>query len=84
MQGRIGFITWEGSFSRWDKEVHKITYEIVLELTEFSSEVKDSQDQDNCVKRALFVLGDRILLIKETKIFNIKKKLIDSWKLKLI
>ena len=60
----------------WDKEVHKITYKIVSELIEFSSEVKDTQE--NCVKRALFALDDRILLKKETKIFNIKKKFIDS------
>ena len=60
----------------WDKEVHKITYKIVLELIEFSSEVNDTHE--NCVKRALFALDDRILLKKETKIFNIKKKLIDS------
>ena len=57
----------------WDKEVHKITYKIVSELIEFSSEVKDTQE--NCVKRALFALDDRILLKKETKIFNIKKKI---------
>ena len=56
----------------WDKEVHKITYKIVSELIEFSSEVKDTKE--NCVKRALFVLDDRILLKKETKIFNTKKK----------
>ena len=56
----------------WDKEVHKITYKIVSELIEFSSEVKDTQE--NCVKRALFALDDRILLKKETKIFNTKKK----------
>ena len=60
----------------WDKEVHKITYKIVLELIEFSSEVNDTHE--NCVKRALFALDDRILLKKETKIFHIKKKLIDS------
>ena len=60
----------------WDKEVHKITYKIVLELIEFSSEVNDTHE--NCVKRALFALDDRILLKKETKIFNTKKKLIDS------
>ena len=66
----------------WDKEVHKITYKIVSELIEYSPEVKDTQE--NCVKRALFALDDRILLKKETKIFNIKKKLIDSWKIKLI
>ena len=65
-----------------DKEIHKITYKIVSELIEFLSEVKDTQE--NCVKRALFALDDRILLKKETKIFNIKKKLIDSWKIKLI
>ena len=66
----------------WDKKVHKITYKIVSELTEFPSEVKDTQE--NCAKRALFALDDRILLKKETKIFNIKKKLIDSLKTKLI
>ena len=60
----------------WDKEVHKITYKIVSDLIEFSSEVRDTQE--NCVKRALFSLDDRILLKKETKIFNIEKKLIDS------
>ena len=60
----------------WDKEVHEITYKIVSELIEFSSEVKDTQE--SCVKRDFFALGDRILLKKETKIFNIKKKLIDS------
>ena len=81
MQGRIGFITWEGSFSRWYK-VHKITYKIVLELIEFSSEVKDSQDQENCVKRALFALGDRILLMKKTKIFNIEEKVDKFLKIK--
>ena len=59
----------------WDKEAHKITYKIVSELIEFSSEVKDTQE--NRVKRALFALDDRILLEKETKIINIKKKLID-------
>ena len=57
-------------------EVHRITYKNVSELIEYSSEVKDTQE--NCVKRALFALDDRILLKKETKIFNIKKKLIDS------
>ena len=51
-----------------DNEVHKI----VSELIEFSSEVKDTEE--NCVERALFALDDRILLKKETKIFNIKKK----------
>ena len=56
----------------WDKEVHKITYKIVSEIIEFSSEVKDTQE--HCVKRALFALDDRKLLKKETKIFNIKKK----------
>ena len=60
----------------WDKEVHKLTYKIALELIEFSSEIKDTHE--NCLKRALFALDDRILLKKETKIFNIKKKLIDS------
>ena len=60
----------------WDKEVHKITYKIVSEIIEFSSEVKDTQE--HCVKRALFALDDSQLLKKETKIFNIKKKLIDS------
>ena len=49
----------------WDKEVHKTTYKIVSELIEFSSEVKDTQE--NCVKRALFALDDRILLKKETE-----------------
>ena len=56
----------------WDKEVQKITYKIVSELIEFSSEIKDTKE--NCVKRALFALEDRILLKKETKIFNTKKK----------
>ena len=56
---------------RWDKKVHKITYKIVSELTDFSSEVKDTRE--NYLKRALFALDDRILLKKETKIFNIKK-----------
>ena len=56
----------------WDKEAHKVTYKIVSELVEFSSEVKDTQE--NCVKRALFALDDRILLKKETKIFNIKER----------
>ena len=55
----------------WDKEVHKITYKIVSELIEFSSEVKGTQK--NCFKRAIFALDDRILLKKETKIFSIKK-----------
>ena len=57
----------------WYKEVYKITYKSVSELTEFSSEVKDTQE--SCFKRAFFALDDRILLKKETKIFNIKK----SW-----
>ena len=56
----------------WDKEVHKIIYEIVLELTEFSSEDKDTLEI--CVKRTLFALDDRIFLKKERKMFNIKKK----------
>ena len=60
----------------WDKEVHKTTYKIVSELIEFSSEVKDTQE--NCVKRALFALDEKILLKKETKIFSIKEKWIDS------
>ena len=60
----------------WDKEVYKITYKIVSEFIEFLSEVEDTQE--NCVKRVLFALDDRILLKKETKIFNIKKKLVDS------
>ena len=64
------------SLGWWDKEVHKITYKTVSELIEFSSEVKDTQE--NCVTRALFALDDRILLKKETKIFNKKKELIDS------
>ena len=57
---------------RWDKKVHKITYKIVSELTDFSSKVKDTRE--NYLKRALFALDDRILLKKETKIFNIKRK----------
>ena len=55
----------------WDTEVHKITYKIVSELIEFSSEAKDTQE--NCVKRALFALDDRILLKKETKYSVLKK-----------
>ena len=55
----------------WDKEVDKITYKIVSELIKFSFEVKDTQKI--YVKRTLFALDDRILLKKETKIFNIKK-----------
>ena len=57
----------------WDKEVDKITCKIVSELIKFSFEVKDTQKI--YVKRTLFALDDRILLKKETKIFNIKK----SW-----
>ena len=53
----------------WDTKVHKIIYQIVSELIEFSSEVKDTQEK--CVNRALFALDDRILLKKEIKIFNI-------------
>ena len=49
----------------WDKEVHKITNKIVLELIDFTLE--------NCVKGALLAMDDRILLKKETKIFSIKK-----------
>ena len=60
----------------WDMEVHRITYKNVSELIEYSSEVKDSQE--SCVKRALFPLDERILLKKETKIFSIKEKWIDS------
>ena len=60
------------SLGWWDKEVQKITYKIVSELIEFSSEIKETKE--NCVKRALFALDDRILLKKETKIFNTKKK----------
>ena len=56
----------------WDMEVHRITYKNVSELIEYLSEVKDTQK--NCVKRALFALDERILLKKETKIFNIKEK----------
>ena len=53
----------------WDTKVHKIIYQIVSELIEFSSEVKDTQEK--CVNRALFTLDDRILLKKEIKTFNI-------------
>ena len=49
----------------WDKEVHKMTYKTVSELTEFSSEVTDTQE--NCVKRALFALNDKISLKKRNK-----------------
>ena len=49
----------------WDKEVYKITYKIVSELIEFSSDVEDTQE--NCVKRALFALDNRILLKKRNK-----------------
>ena len=59
------------SLGWWDKEVHKITYKVVSQLTEFSSEVKDTQAK--CVKRASFVLDDRILLNKK-KIYSILKK----------
>ena len=59
----------------WDMEVHRITYKNVSELIEYSSEVKDTQE--NCVKRALFALDERILLRKETEIFIIKEKWID-------
>ena len=55
----------------WDKKVHKITYTIVSGLIKFSSEVKYTLE--NCVKRALLALDDRILLKKESEIFNIKK-----------
>ena len=55
----------------WAKVVHKITDKIASELLEILSKVKDTQE--NCVKRTLFALDDRILLKKETKIFNIKK-----------
>ena len=65
------------------KEVHKITYKIVSELIEFSSEVKVTQE--NCVQRALCALDERILLKKKhKKIFYIKKKFIDSGKIKII
>ena len=37
----------------WDKKVHKMTYKIVSELIEYSSEVKYTQE--SCVKRALFI-----------------------------
>ena len=47
---------------RWDKEFHEITYKIVSELIEYSPDVKDTQE--NCVKRALCALDDRILLKK--------------------
>ena len=60
----------------WDKEVHKITYKIVSELIEFSSEVKDTQE--NCVKRALFALDDRILLKKRNRNIQYLKKVIES------
>ena len=51
------------SLGWWDKEVHKITYKIVSELIEYSSEVK--YYQESCVKRALFALDDRIFLKKK-------------------
>ena len=38
----------------WDMEVHRITCKNVSELIEYTSEVKDTQE--NCVKRALFDL----------------------------
>ena len=47
---------------RWDKEFHEITYKIVSELIEYSPDVKDTLE--NCVKRALCALDDRILLKK--------------------
>ena len=55
----------------WDKEAHEITYKIVSEPTGFLFEDKDTQA--NCVKKVLFALDERILLKKETKIFNIRK-----------
>ena len=60
------------SLGWWDKEVHKITYKIVSELTEFSFEVKDTQE--NRVKRALFALDDRILLNNKKQKYSILKK----------
>ena len=55
----------------WDKEIYKITYKIASELIEFSSEVKDTQE--NSLKRALFALNDRILLSKKQKYSILKK-----------
>ena len=55
----------------WDKEIYKITYKIASELIEFSSEVKDTQE--NSLKRALFALNDRILLSKKQKCSILKK-----------
>ena len=66
----------------WDKEVHKISFKIVSELIMFSSEVEDTQE--NCVRRALFGLDDNIVLRAETKIFNIKKRLIGTLTMKII
>ena len=66
----------------WDKEVHKISLKIVSELIMFSSEVEDTQE--NCVRRALFGLDDNIVLRAETKIFNIKKRLIGTLTMKII
>ena len=66
----------------WDKEVHKISFKIVSELIMFSSAVEDIQE--NCVRRALFGLDNNIVLRAETKIFNIKKKLISTLRIKIM
>ena len=61
------------SLGWWNKNAHKITYKIVSELIESSSEVDHTQE--NCVKRALFALDGMILWEKQTKTFNIIEKL---------
>ena len=56
----------------WDKEIHKITYNIVSELIEFSSEVKDTQEIVLKELYLLYIIG--YCWKKKTKIFNIKKR----------
>ena len=48
----------------------------------FSSDVEDTQK--NCVRRALIGLDNNIVLRAETKIFNIKKKLIAPLRIKIM
>ena len=66
----------------WDTEVHKISFKTVSELIMFPSEVEDTQEK--YVRRASFGLDDNIVLRAETKIFNIKKKLIGTLRMKIM
>ena len=59
------------SLGWWDKKVHKITYKIVSELIECSSEVKDTQE--NCVKRAYLLWMTRYCWKKKQKYSILKK-----------